>query len=978
MLSAVGVFADDADNVCGANLTWEINNGVLHIIGTGEMSNYKDRQTPWEAQKENINSIVIDDGVTSVGDWAFGRMNGVTSLKLPDSITSIGTQAFFRTLDLDEFTLPPNLKKMGTNVFNYSRIKKLTIIDTTSLGVTQFAQSSISELIVPESVKKINGAWFSSCSNLKTIMFSEGLTKIDGTAFQGCTALETVYLPNSVESIGKNAFKGCTKLKNFVVPNNDISFGETVFADDAALTLFGEAGSATEMYANANNIPFEVCNVVDNIRWMSKDGTLLIDGKGDIADYSVGGAPWNDVLKNIDSVIIGEGITKIGENAFYGISESAQLSLPSTLEYAAANAFGNLKRFDIFKNSVTQSGTEFDCSVRMLKTDDNAYSYMMIAAEYDETLKDDAAYKEVKNIKYVPIEIDSDQKGVFSYSIKSDVQNADAFKMFLLKYPQMIDYTAETNADAPEGEDKTDSFLNDGNITISGNLGKGAQGAANIIIVPDSADLLNTDSWMTAEVIYAAATDVSKDGDYSFNIHMTADGRYRAYIGSIGLSKPMCIRFTYINEQSGAEALVSLNNAQSAEDIKTVLGDKQMSLNLFSELYDKVMNDDELKSAACEILYKHISTVKLESQGDAADKIYKAFVIALMNGGALDDITKYADEIYSNDADGLKYIKTEKGAEITSLIKKGKNDSIVVFEQNCRDAVLITLIRYNNGTDEIKSALNRYADDLGIKKSAITDEMCTAMAGKSFASANEIADWANSFKPATKPSGNSGGTSGGSSGRGSGGSFNNKSYDTSITEEVQKPQDEIEPFGDLKDYEWAEEAIIGLYKKGIVNGRGQNEFCPGDNITREEFAKLLLLALNINIKGGEINFSDVKSTDWFCEYVKKLYAAGVINGIDENTFGTGINITREDAAVMLCRAMRKCGLTDDEYIGEIQNHFVDSDEISDYAKESVSVLKENKIINGDENNKFNPKSYITRAEAAALLYAAYRESDYTV
>ena len=182
----------------------------------------------------------------------------------------------------------------------------------------------------------------------------------------------------------------------------------------------------------------------------------------------------------------------------------------------------------------------------------------------------------------------------------------------------------------------------------------------------------------------------------------------------------------------------------------------------------------------------------------------------------------------------------------------------------------------------------------------------------------------------------------------------------------------IKPFDDLEGYEWAEDSIVGLFKKGIVSGKSEKSFCPQDYITREEFAKLVAMAVNINVKSGTLPFEDVSTEDWFYSYVKKLYSAGVITGISETVFGTGTNITRQDAVVMIDRAMDKCGLIAEEY--EKSGDFGDSDKISDYAVTSVEKLKSNGMITGDDNNNFNPEASITRAESAVLLYRVYEKA----
>ena len=405
--------------------------------------------------------------------------------------------------------------------------------------------------------------------------------------------------------------------------------------------------------------------------------------------------------------------------------------------------------------------------------------------------------------------------------------------------------------------------------------------------------------------------------------------------------------------------------------------EQQMSLQLFSELYDIVMNDEKLLKATCEILLDYLKEEDVRDGSDAQAAIYKAFVVALLNDDKLDDMTTYAEELCANDTEAISFVKFEKGSEITEIITSYTNDSIKAFDRNYVEAVLRILIQYNNGTDEIKNALTKYADVLEVSKSKITTSLCSAMAGEEFTSLDDIAKYINDYKDPFSNIGSSSGrpSGGGLAGSGSsGGYYDNKSFENTSDSTVHSETVQVKPFADLAGYEWAETAIENLYKKGVISGKAEKSFCPQDNITREEFSKLVVLGININIKGDDIPFTDVAPTDWYYDYVRTLYAAGVINGVSDTVFGTGTNITRQDAAVMINRAMEKCGLITEEY--EEATDFDDTHTISDYALESIAKLKSNGMITGDENNNFNPHTSMTRAEAAVLIYRVYQKAAY--
>lgn len=152
-----------------------------------------------------------------------------------------------------------------------------------------------------------------------------------------------------------------------------------------------------------------------------------------------------------------------------------------------------------------------------------------------------------------------------------------------------------------------------------------------------------------------------------------------------------------------------------------------------------------------------------------------------------------------------------------------------------------------------------------------------------------------------------------------------------------------------------------MYDRKIISGTGKNNFEPDNAATREEFVKMLLLSKGIAPGEYETGFLDVSSSEWYYTYVGAAKKAGIVKGIEENRFGTGLNITREDMCVLIYRAFYD-GQTAEEY------GFYDSRKISDYAKNAVNVLCKNGILKGDENSNFNPQDNATRAEIAAVLY----------
>lgn len=171
-------------------------------------------------------------------------------------------------------------------------------------------------------------------------------------------------------------------------------------------------------------------------------------------------------------------------------------------------------------------------------------------------------------------------------------------------------------------------------------------------------------------------------------------------------------------------------------------------------------------------------------------------------------------------------------------------------------------------------------------------------------------------------------------------------------------------FSDVPSSHWAYPYVTELAKKNIIGGYDDGTFKPNNNVTREEFVKMIIGAAGMLSLDKECNFADVPAGAWYYDYIASACSAGVVNGIDDENFGIGRNITRQDVAVIAARVLEYLG-ADTATAGETT--LTDFDTVADYAQDSVKLLNGKGIINGFDDGSFMPHNALTRAEAATII-----------
>ena len=304
----------EKSGTCGENVTWTLDDeGTLTISGTGEMEAYGDEEeAPWAPDKSRIRRIIIENAVTSVGEYAFYGCDDLTDVTISDSVQKIGNGAFYECDSLKAVTIPGSVTEIGRDAF--SDCYQLTTVELSDgllrIGEGAFRYCNIAEIEIPNSVTSIEKEAFSECK-FTNVRLPDQLTNLAGTAFSACENLKeitvgennTVFssndgvlynkeqtkivccpqakagayvIPKTVTEIGESAFNGCGKITSIEIPDGVITIGA---------------------YA------FNLCNGLKSV--------IIPDSVTSIGEYGFNGC-------NISTLRIGNGVKSIGMRGFAG------------------------------------------------------------------------------------------------------------------------------------------------------------------------------------------------------------------------------------------------------------------------------------------------------------------------------------------------------------------------------------------------------------------------------------------------------------------------------------------------------------------------------------------------------------------------------------------------------------------------------------------------------------------------------------
>ena len=478
-------------------------------------------------------------------------------------------------------------------------------------------------------------------------------------------------------------------------------------------------------------------------------------------------------------------------------------------------------------------------------------------------------------------------------------------------------------------------------------------------------------------LVYADETRSADDGGWQFSFGFPADSKRHIIRIRTGINGEIEQRSIVAATNSEFETAMEMMNSADSNDISDVLkqcaGILGLDCDTLETLPDKncdamalrILNERDKQQNKVFAGYEQLEAVFNENLAVECVNVADGSNIAAV-------LEKYKEYFaYKNgksyqifeglSADGQKNV-------YTNLAKADYGTPAAVDAAFRLETVRVRLAALR-GYDELYDVLPQCADALEANISKYTvlskenqlkvcSEIITSLSGK-----DVTKESLETIVSSAAEKYGSNGTTGSGSGGGGGNGGGVKTPNIAVAA-PNKPNESSFVFNDIESVSWARDSIEALARRGVINGKADKIFAPNDTVTREEFVKMVVLALNITAEDTSCDFTDVRDDAWYKEYVGKAVRSGLVNGRGDGTFGVGESITRQDIAVILWNGIKS------KAESKSAAEFIDNDDVSDYAKEAVNAMRYLNIIDGYDDNTFRPNNAATRAEAAKLLYKA--------
>ena len=967
-----------AEGTLEEGLAWKVTKGGnLVISGTGAMPNFATADDqPWKDFNDNIQTIVIEDGVTKIGDCAF-HSSKAYGVSIPNSVQTIGNNAF-NASSLISVTIPSNVTIIGNSAFQGClKLGSATISDgVETIGQSAFRScNQLKSITLPASITSVGGSAFQQCQELTSAKFTSGDTQVqmDDYIFAQCYRLTSVTLPSEIDRIGVGMFQNCGGLTSIKIPQGATEIGESAFATCTSLAEVRIPNSIKEIGRTA----FVPCASLKQIHFSGTE------------------AEWNSILKMLP--ILATGTTVLYEQSYpYTVTVNGGSSDKN--EYEAGEQVTIIAT--VPEGEAFEKWTSDNPDVKFADKTSAQTTFTMPAADVEVT----ANYKDVVTPENYTLTVTggssdkSEYKAGEQVTIIATVPEGEAFEKWTSDNPG-VKFADETSAqttftmpaadvevianykDAAKPDPSKDYTVNVTNGTGSGNYNAGD----NVSITAEPAPAgKEFDKWTSEpKVTFTNETSATTSFDMpAANVTVTAtykdvvtpptpdkpDNPEKPDTPSTNVpTTPQKAQKVTISQASAELGIQETLNLQAwvipntvSQDIVWSIDDKnlaELTVDATKPTFAKITtkaHGSVIVTAKSKSHPELSATCTIKIKGNAAN-------LALLN----DTIAKISDLNYNVNG---KTVKTETEAQnwikekIDALqLKEITIDSIDITsftpaepEEQGNFTFTVTL---STGEGKEKVTLTSHSLQ-GILSQTTTSSSSSGGGGRGSSSSSTNKE-NNTNNENSETINNQTTNNQQSNPEESNGKENNENENSATNNTSSKNMDK---FVDVSHH-WAADSIQFVVEKGYFAGTSENSFSPDVPMTRAMVVSVL--GRIANAQGNTTTkFADIDQNQYYAPFIGWALENKIASGVSETEFNPNANITREQLAVMFLNFIKSQGYAFD---AEKDVSFTDYENISPWAAESVDIMVKAGILNGRTDGSFDPKGVATRAEVATLL-----------
>ena len=309
----------------------------LTLSGAGAIPDYPIAETPWHELREHIKAIVLKEGVTRIGDYAFYDCTELTSVEIPEGVTQIGESAFACCQSLESVTIPGSVTEIGEGAFE--SCDSMMVLELASglkcVGAFAFSECvALRELVLPNTVERIERSAFAGTMALHELVIPGNVQEIGDNAFNGCIQLSSLTLSEGIRVIEEMAFSNCSDLTEVLIPASVECLGDGVFSDCLAMTQIAVAPESEHfvvrddiLYSKDLSVLVHYPAAKEEQEFTIPEEVRKIAGLAFASNYF------------LMEVMLGDHLEEVGSYAFARCSSLSFVSLPAQTTRLGASPF---------------------------------------------------------------------------------------------------------------------------------------------------------------------------------------------------------------------------------------------------------------------------------------------------------------------------------------------------------------------------------------------------------------------------------------------------------------------------------------------------------------------------------------------------------------------------------------------------------------------------------------------------------------